>query len=191
MRRIVIIISLLVAGVASAQDFDLPEVLCYIEGAPPGSTIFGSCFSMVGDQNGDGYDDLLARQAVVPQGVRRVELFYGGEEMDDEPDEFIYSPDPDNERLVFGQSFNHAGILNPNREPYLVIVEFDVEDWFPSAMYLHFYEGHEALDGEPEFSIRRVAGGRNPGEEDIVIALWTLMVTGLMIYLPCRRLVTQ
>ena len=111
---------------AFGQDFELPEVICFIEGTPPGSTYFGREFCWVGDQNDDGFDDLLinhdpwnpSRRNDVPYQANRVELFYGGEDMDDEPDVLFTTPEDGVRAMyrlmgVYIKQSARKGILSP------------------------------------------------------------------------------
>ncbi len=161
--KLLITILFISVSITFAQDFDPPEVLCYIEGAPAGSTNFGNRFCWVGDQNGDGYDDLLASHDTynpaygeLVNAVNRVELFYGGEEMDDEPDEFFTI---DGNYYGIGNSLMGLGYLMPDRGFF-----FNIEAYFynpnirPIELIEKIYEGGEELDDDPEFSLNRVYG---------------------------------
>ena len=165
MRRIVILFSLLVAGVASAEDFDLPEVLCYIEGTPPGSTRFAYEYCWAGDQNGDGYDDLLVNHDPWVPGrelvnaVNRVELYYGGEEMDDEPDRFIRNQleVPDSVRVSFAHQLAYLGNLIPDDPSYLLtasrIIEFPIA--YRVELQIGIYKSGDFWDDNAEFRMQR------------------------------------
>ena len=144
---------------SSAQEFDLPEVIGFFRGTPEAETNFGSDFCWVGDQNGDGFDDLLVtHDPWTPNEPffqhNRVELFYGGEVMDDEPD-MLFSTEV--EGMSFGHRINYLGQIDNERQPIftinsILIAENPLEEL---ESILSVYEGFEELDNEPEFSIRR------------------------------------
>ncbi|MDP8227918.1 MAG: VCBS repeat-containing protein, partial [Candidatus Electryoneaceae bacterium] len=149
------ILTLLICGsVAFGQDFELPEVICFIEGTPPGSTYFGREFCWVGDQNDDGFDDLLinhdpwnpGERNRVPHQANRVELFYGGEDMDDEPD-VLFTGDEDTVRM--GKKMNYLGYVMPDREPFVVFYTLR-----PGSNTNFIYELGDSLDNHPEYFMR-------------------------------------
>jgi hypothetical protein len=112
------------AGFWVAQAYDLPEMIVKIEGSEPSLYNFGTDFCCVGDVNGDGYDDLLVNHAPFETGYSRynfanqVELYYGGDPMDDEPD-FIYSTN-DTMKSV-GVRIQYLGYIDDSDEPYIGI----------------------------------------------------------------------
>ncbi len=144
MKRLYTTIMLLSASITFAQAFDLPEVIWYHEGMPRAG-LFAEEFMCVGDQNGDGYDDLLVNH----RALNRVELFYGGEEMDNEPD-FLFTTDE--EFMALGQYLWYAGNLIPDREPFIAVSKlYRNPDDRPVIAYQQLFESGEELDNEPEF----------------------------------------
>jgi hypothetical protein len=112
----------------------------------------------VGDQNGDGCDDLLANhdpyvgRRRFPNSANRVELFYGGEEMNDEPDLFFTSG---GESIAMGYDVNYLGNLMPNRGPFIGLECYRTrENNNPYEIILFIYEIGDNIDNEPEFSLR-------------------------------------
>jgi len=66
-----------------AQDYPLPEVIGHIYGLPPDTLMIGVDFCNVGDQNGDGGDDLLVSHFPWEVGWRspmanEIKIYYGG-----------------------------------------------------------------------------------------------------------------
>ena len=143
---------------SSAQDFDLPEVIGFIIEPPEAEEDIGSAFCWVGDQNGDGYDDLLVNHDPWMPGENyfmhnRVELFFGGEEMDDEPD-MIFEVDEDS--VNFGGSVRYFGRVDSESDPFFSIgaAKYYRHNIINIRRYL--YRGNEALDVEPDIEMRRL-----------------------------------
>ncbi len=83
LRPLLTLCFLLCASAASAQ---LPNLIGIIRGEP--NTLLGWEIIPLGDQNGDGYDDILVYDwGTIPQPpVYRAKLFYGGPTLDTVPD---------------------------------------------------------------------------------------------------------
>ena len=79
---LILIVIPLFSSPSSAQPRPLPEVIGVMSGQG-----FGADFCCVGDQNDDGYDDLL----ISNEGINRAEMYFGGEEMGAEPG-FVFEP---------------------------------------------------------------------------------------------------
>ena len=158
MRQMILIVLFLSAGIVSAQDFDLPEVIGILR-APEPNLVFGRDFCWAGDQNGDGFDDLLLTHdhfgpGLVRENTNQVKLFFGGDEIDDEPD-VIFSQIQALEG--FGTSIAYLPNLIPNHPPYLAITSFILRDSLrvpPLSTSIYLYEGGEDMDDEPEFTMR-------------------------------------
>jgi len=130
-------------SLASAQDFDLPEVIFFHIGQPRNAS-FASEFCWVGDQNGDGYDDLL----VSHRALNRVELFHGGENMDNDPD-FFFTIEGD--YMFVGNQLDFPGELLPDRAPFIYVNSYyDNRNRPPAINYHRLFESEEELDNEPE-----------------------------------------
>lgn len=158
MYRVIVILLLFSVGLSSAQDFDLPEIINILVDTTAGSD-FGADFCWVGDQDGDGYDDLLVNHNPWRQGEgdryfhNRVELYRGGEEMDDEPDMMFTQ---DIEDFGFGWGIRYLGNITDNT-PY-VVMSGSVYNRRLRPVYSHyyFYSFNEEANDEPEFRMQRV-----------------------------------
>ncbi len=138
------IFTLLCCSITLAQDFDLPEVIWYHVGMPRAG-LFAEEFTCVGDQNGDGYDDLLVNH----RALNRVELFYGGEEMDNEPDLLFIN---DEEYMGIGRYIWNVGNLLPNREPFFSVSKvYQNREEDIVIGYQRMFESGEELDNEPDY----------------------------------------
>ena len=129
--------------------YDPPEIIGILHGTGNDTAYFGEDFCCVGDQNGDGYDDLLVNH--FPSRDRdRVELFLGGEEMDNDPDMIFETEDA----LGIGQNMNYLGDLTGEGTSWFAFyATLRIEGDYYSRLFL--YEGGENLDNEPEFTITR------------------------------------
>ncbi|MDP8228988.1 MAG: hypothetical protein P9M15_06005, partial [Candidatus Electryoneaceae bacterium] len=150
------ILTLLIWGsVVVGHAYDLPEVLVLIEGYPEDSSVFGLEFTCIGDQNGDGYDDLMVNHDPMRSSSRihywdrlnRVELFNGGEEMDDEPD-FLFTND--DSLVSVGERICFVGNIMPDRNQFVILQntltgprQQEIE------FHLNFFELGDELDNEP------------------------------------------
>ena len=144
MRRILALISLLVVGVASAQDFDLPEVIAHLHAEESG---FATDFCWIGDQNDDGFDDIL----VTHEGAHTAKLFFGSREgVENEPD-FVFEPYL--EHLDKYVNANYIGDLIPDRESFLALLSLERSN--PLRILLDLQESGDELNDEPEYSIVR------------------------------------
>ncbi len=156
MKLLITIILITSASITLAQDFNIPEILCYIQGVPEGETQFGAQFCWVGDQNGDGFDDLLIQHDPDSRNrgrANRVELFFGGEEMNDEPDFFFNTEE---ENYGIGLDLVFLGNLIPDHYSFITLLNYYSVDE-NSQTHVTLYEGGEELDNEPEFLMHRRA----------------------------------
>ncbi len=142
--KLIITILLTSVTITLAHAFDLPEIILYERGMPRNES-FAEEFCWVGDQNGDGYDDLL----VSHRGTNRVELFHGGEEMDGEPD-FEFTTDE--EFMALGQYMRFIGNLIPDREPFIAVSKLYRNVAVPPVIaYQQLFESGEEVDNEPDY----------------------------------------
>jgi len=126
-----------------ATAYELPEVIGVLEE----EGIFATDFCWVGDQNDDGFDDLLVRYSAGNQAL----LYYGDEQMENEPG-FIFEPYLEQQDICHGMSF--TGHLLPNRNEYVAI--YGVERCEPPRIITNLYECGDNIDNEPDFSLSRV-----------------------------------
>jgi len=114
----------------------------------------------VGDENGDGYDDLLVTHdpfttSPFPQhsNINQVELFFGGNPMDYRPG-FIFHIAGENYGI--GDNVGYIGHPVWGKNPYFTINNYQ---WTtgnePNIKHLSFYEGGAALDNDPEYVLNR------------------------------------
>ncbi len=144
MRYPFIIVLLLFTGICLAQDYDLPEVIAHLHAEEP---YFATDFCWVGDQNDDGFDDIL----ITHESTHNAKLFFGSRDgVDNEPN-FVFEPYLENQDKYF--RVNYLGNLIPNHEPFIVLNSLQRSD--PIRILLDFQEGGEELDDNPEYSIAR------------------------------------
>ncbi len=80
--RIFIVMFLFVLYLSGGE---YPRLLFFCKGDTIGD-MFGRRLAGVGDQNGDGYDDVMIGAGTKSAGTRRIMLYLGGDPMDTEPD---------------------------------------------------------------------------------------------------------
>ncbi len=173
-----IICVLTIASVATA--YELPEVIGFIEGHEPHRSRFAYDFCCVGDQNGDGCDDLMLSRDPYSCGeqgddfTNTVEIYFGGDEMDDEPD-VVFETDEEYEGI--GWRIQYLGNLIPNCFPFFAI-ESTLDTGDPFVGFIEYrtriYEGGDELDFVPEFGLTNCEEarqcldyGRNRGQADL------------------------
>jgi len=145
-----------VAMAVAGFGYEPPKLLAEIESNWPCTD-----FTCVGDQNGDGCDDLLIGNGWWQDGngdrefFNTVELYYGGEEMDDTPDFSIYGPKLG--PLQIGERVNFVGHLTASDNPWwaIQIMTFDTSYDYPYTWTYEvwLYEAGAALDTIPEFKL--------------------------------------
>ena len=131
----------------SVQAQPLPEVIGALSGHG-----FGSDFCWVGDQNGDGYDDLLVKAEM----EYAAELYYGGEEMNDEPD-FTFEPYLEGRDQRIALNMNYLGNIIPDSPPFIAMKSFVRGD--QPLSILNLYETGDGIDNEPDISFNRPWNG--------------------------------
>jgi len=128
----------------AATAYELPEVIC--EFSRP-NIEFGNYFVNLGDQNGDGCDDILLSNS----GLERSELYFGGREMDDEPDLLFEPRQQGNDLLNLGAFYLQR--LTPEGSHYFITSRLSRNN---RAYELELYEGGEHLGEEPVYILRGV-----------------------------------
>ena len=135
----------------SAYGYDLPEVIGYINGGYV-QFDFATDFCWVGDQNDDGYDDLMLSRDPFRGGANTVEIFYGGERIDDEPD-IIFTTDREDEG--FGFRIQYLGNIFNGHCPYLAIrTTIRIDIYHDDSKRILLYESAANFDNEPDIILR-------------------------------------
>jgi len=150
----IMMIMMMLLGAGGVWAYDPPRVIGQLTGAAPDSQEFGNQFCWVGDQNGDGYDDLLVthdpnRRQGHPNAVK---LYFGDRQIDNDPD-FVF-------RGAVGESFGtealigYAGKLDSSSANWIIIgaLYWHNERLEESRIYL--YRGGDWLDTVPDFTFR-------------------------------------
>ena len=146
-----IILSLMILCALSAYGYDLPEVIGYINGGYVQFN-FATDFCWVGDQNDDGYDDLMLSRDPFRGGENTVEIFYGGEWIDDEPD-VVFTTDREDEG--FGFRIQYLGNIFNGHCPYLAIrTTIRIDIYHDDSKRILLYESAENFDNEPDIILR-------------------------------------
>ena len=159
MKLFTLLLTLLICGLITdpviGEDYPLPKIICYIQGTPLDSTNFGDEFCWVGDQNGDGYDDLLVKhdpdEKSRPSKADRVELFYGGNPMDDQYDRFFTL---EGKNYGCARTFSYVGRLL-NRRDYSVVLQnyYWQTSTKPSEYFASIYTFKPDWNESPSFII--------------------------------------
>jgi hypothetical protein len=128
----------------TAWAFDPPRIIGGLSGQPPER--FGEQFCWAGDQNGDGFDDLLlthdpSRQEGHPNVVK---LFFGGERIDNNPD-LVFEAQEETE--VFGYSIAYLGQLSQTNENWFLSIG---QRRLSNISRIYFYKGGRELDSSPD-----------------------------------------
>jgi len=152
----------ILASTIFAQDYELPEVIGHIYGLPPDTLMMGLDFCNVGDQNGDGCDDLLVSHFPFSVGNRfeetnQIKLYYGGRDgVDNEPDWILSGED----RHGIGYPLIFLGNISPNFQPIFATVEKfwangNNDPGAPNYYRTQFFEGFGGLDREPDIIMQQ------------------------------------
>ncbi len=147
----------------TALAFDPPRIIGHLTASQPSVDDFATDFVCVGDQNGDGFDDLLVNHGTWDNGYgdqpfsNRVELFYGGREMDDQPDFVIEGGRTG--PIHFGFHVNFLGRLTDSENPWWAVQIVDETEVNEEIGQVLIYEAGNALDDDPEFVLRSDVGG--------------------------------
>ncbi len=144
-----ILAGVMVASLARA--YDPPEIIGELRGEPPDSQNFGRQFCWVGDQNGDGYDDILVNHdpSHLEGHVNAVKLYFGGEQIDNEPD-MVFRP---RGTEYFGERIEYLGDLTGNNTKWFFISSVVYENNRCISSKKYFYRGGEDLDTIPDVII--------------------------------------
>ena len=142
---------LVAAGGARAQTDDY-QTIWHTSGADSSSKL-GYHLVAAGDQNMDGYDDIL----VANPGTGEVFLYYGGNPMDTIPD-MIFTKD---HRVNYGRLPYECRDLNGDTYPDFTIGA-DNNTW-PEKVFVYF--GGELLDNQVDLTIEPEQIGSNFGAE--------------------------
>lgn len=122
-----------------------PELLWDRSGEEPDDR-FGSYVAGIGDVDGDGCEDFLARAKIEGEGV--IDLFYGGDPPDTIPDIIFRKPDPN--CTYFGPNFDNIGDVNGDQQgDFAVSARYIADD--SSIVYVYF--GGSLLDTLPDVAM--------------------------------------
>ncbi len=133
---------LLLSG--AAFGYDPPEIIGVLTSPQEESNGFATDFCWVGDQNGDGYDDLLVNQDRYPNDtLSRVYLYHGGEVIENEP-AFTYTSYERN--LVIGRSIGYFGFTRGQNQIPILGFMSTVPD---QSVRIDLYECLDVPDANP------------------------------------------
>jgi hypothetical protein len=142
----VILFSFILANIANA--YDPPEIIGILTG-PEGEQQFAVDFCWIGDQNQDGFDDLLVSDNRWPaDSASAVYLYYGGERINNDPGIIFGQYEPD--RVIFDQVGYFGLLRGENNPPYFGITSFFREPDSPDG--IDFHALGEELDRHPDFT---------------------------------------
>ena len=143
--------------------FDPPTIIRHLTASQPSVDDFATDFVCVGDQNGDGFDDLLVNHGTWDTGYgdqpfsNRIELYYGGRQMDDQPDFVIEGGRTG--PIHFGYHVNFLGRLTDSENPWWAVQIIDETEVNEEIGQVLIYEAGNALDNDPEFVLRSDVDG--------------------------------
>lgn len=146
--------------ISTAHAYAPPELIWYKQGDHDHVYWFYD-YTWIGDQNGDGCDELLVSHEPYLRGggreletfTNRVDLHYGGVNMSQEPDVTFHAR---HERETMGLELSYLGNLTGNGDVDFAIKrsrydgenEVDARNW-----YIDIYQGGEEFDTIPDFTI--------------------------------------
>ena len=160
-RALLLCVMLLIAS--SVMAFDPPMIISVLTGPQEHQRGFADDFCWVGDQNGDGYDDLLVNHGTwLPRHgdqefSNRIELYYGGNPMDSIPDFIIAG----NSRgpIQVGERINFLGHLTENGNTYIAVqAQEETDIWRRAYDQVRIYEAGSEFDDQPEFVLNSDVG---------------------------------
>ena len=161
MKTTIISIICVLTIASASKAWEVPEIIGVLYPVLPDTEAFGSDFICVGDQNGDGCDELmLTHENRSWYGgdrhyANQVKIYYGGEEVDNEPG-FVFSIDEDDDSTGIGRHINYIGNLTPEIKNCIALCSYiyhDDHDGYEDIVKIKIYNGGEDLDNEPEFTI--------------------------------------
>jgi len=181
-------LAVMLMGSGEAWAYDPPRIIGTLQGVAPDSQWFGRGFCWVGDQNSDGYDDLLLIHDDYPyddrQAVNAVKLYFGGERIDNEPD--LVFQGSNGEALGTEGFLGYAGRLDTTSSNWIIIGSLYWDNNQLSESRIHLYRGGAALDSIADVTFRssvdsilvvesseqmRPSDFNSDGYDDLMIAL--------------------
>jgi len=151
-----------VAGAGVTLAYDPPRVIGILRGEGGDTLRFGNSFCWAGDQNGDGYDDLLVTHQLANQGYNSmIKLYYGGEEISNQPG-FVFHG---GQNEAFAVSPRYIGKITSENNLYIALGSRVRDDLGRRLLTTHLkiYRGGDDLDSIPEYIISR------PGTEMVFL----------------------
>ncbi len=150
MQQKIIILVFILASRLFAHD--PPEIIAILTGQQENQPGFGADFCWIGDQNGDGYDDLLVNDDTFPRdSLSRVYLYHGGEELQNQPAFVFRSAEIG---LNFGRQLLYFGEVIPDTPPlfgFLSVIRRE-----DAIIKTELFAGGEELNPNPIFSMSGV-----------------------------------
>ncbi|RKY76162.1 hypothetical protein DRQ00_09265 [candidate division KSB1 bacterium] len=152
------------------------EIITYIERRGEINNSFGASVAGIGDNNLDGYDDVIIGSG--HKGAGEALIFFGGAEMDSIPDIILHG---ENDGDGFGYEVASGGDINGDGDPDFIVAALDYpQRKGKGRVYVYF--GGALLDTIPDaiftgeykydnLGLRITAGDlNNDGCDDILIA---------------------
>jgi len=174
-KKKLLMLMVMVTVVGQVLAFDPPRIIGHLTASQPSLDDFATDFVCVGDQNGDGYDDLLVNHGIWDNGYgdqpfsNRVELFYGGRQMDDRPD-FVIEGGPTGP-IHFGYHINFLGRLTDSENPWWAVQILDESELNNEHSMVILYEAGDALDNRAEYVLRYGNYHEWPFEQGVFMGL--------------------
>jgi hypothetical protein len=135
---------LMLMSAGAAWGYDPPVLIGTLSGEPDSGGYFGATYTCLGDQNGDGCDDILVFHNY------ELKLYFGGRQIDNTPD-MIFRPQTAGEGY-YGYG-TLLGRLNDENDHWFVIRSYIHEgDRFVRSR-LNFYKGGRDLDTIPDLTL--------------------------------------
>lgn len=130
-----------------ALAFDPPRIIGELYGNPD-SLAFGTDFCWVGDQNGDGFEDLMVSRR------RNIAFYFGGINIDNSPD-FVFQS---NDTVRYELELLYLGKLTADNDNWFLIGSGLYANDRIYAKRRGFYKGGNELDTIPEFTLSSPGG---------------------------------
>ena len=161
MNKAITVLSGILILAGAASGYDPPEIIGILTSPQENPAGFACDFCWIGDQNGDGFDDLLVNQDRFPNDtLSRVYLYHGREAIENEPSFTYTSYERD---LVIGRSVVYLGFIQDRNQPPILGFASTVPD---QSIRIDLYERLQEPEENPISTFLIGEFGRTPAIDD-------------------------